>query len=457
MGDEAKGSEGRADAPRAAARVAAVAALSFAAVALVVAVIGLRGDVGRAVAVPLLLLVVIGAGWVAVTRTGAVRAASALVAVVALVVALGLVLTAEARGVGLLLAAVLVVASVASARRALDVTAAADPPLPGTRVGPATKGAVIMNLRSGGGKAERFHLEDEARRRGLEAIVLQPGDDLLELARGAIARGADVIGVAGGDGTQALVASVAKDADVAVVCIPAGTRNHFALDLGLDRDDVVGALDAFNEGYERRIDLATVNGRLFVNNVSLGVYAKIVQSPEYRDAKRQTTTKMLPELLGPDAEQFDLSFATPDGARHDGAQIVLVSNNPYTFSLLGGFGTRADIGGGVLGISAAEVHGAREAAAAAAAMTAGRPERFAGWTEWTAPRFVVEADGPVEAGVDGEALRFDPPLEFVSLPAALRVRIPVHAPGLSPAARRSPSVWWSLAALVRVAAGRPAR
>ena len=103
------------------------------------------------------------------------------------------------------------------------------------------------------------------------------------------------------------------------MCVPAGTRNHFALDLGLDRDDVVGALDAFDEAVERRVDLAEVNGRVFVNNVSLGVYAKIVQSPEYRDAKRQTTTAMLPELLGPDAEPFDLHFRGPDGTARDGA------------------------------------------------------------------------------------------------------------------------------------------
>lgn len=445
-------------APNLGARISALGAILLALAAVIEAALVIPGDVGRAVVVPVLVLVVVGAGWIAATRTGPARSAGLLAALIAAVLAVALVLTAEHRGVGLLVTVVLVAASVGCARRALDVTTSGVAPAPpGTRVGPAVQGAVIMNLRSGGGKAERFHLEDEARRRGLDPIVLQPGDDLLDLARGAIERGAKVIGVAGGDGTQALVASVAKDADVAVVCIPAGTRNHFALDLGLDRDDVVGALDAFGEAYERRIDLATVNDRLFVNNVSLGVYAKIVQSPEYRDAKRQTTTRMLPELLGPDAEPFGLTFSTPDGERHDGAQIVLVSNNPYSFSLLGGFGTRAAIDDGVLGISGVEVRGAGEAAAAAAAMTAGRPQRFRGWFEWSAPSFTVGAAAPVEAGVDGEALVFDPPLEFRSLPGALRVRIPLHAPGLSPAARRAPSLWWSLRALGRVAAGRPAR
>ena len=136
--------------------------------------------------------------------------------------------------------------------------------------------------------------------------MLQPGDDMLDLARDAIDRGADVIGMAGGDGSQALVASVAAERGIPMVVIPAGTRNHLALDLGIDRDDVVGALDAFDAAVERPMDLAEVNGHVFVNNVSLGLYAAIVQSPEYRDAKADTTLSALPRLLGPGSQ--------PDGS-----------------------------------------------------------------------------------------------------------------------------------------------
>jgi diacylglycerol kinase family enzyme len=240
-----------------------------------------------------------------------------------------------------------------------------------------------------------------------------------------------------------------------MVCIPAGTRNHFALDLGLDREDVIGALDAFDEAVERHIDLAEVGGRVFVNNVSLGVYARIVQSPDYRDAKGQTTAAMLPELLGPDAEPFDLHFVGPDGTRHDGAQIIQVSNNPYVLTSVVGFGSRARLDTGQLGIAATEINGATDIAAFVAAQSAGQLERFYGWTEWTAPTFTVESGGPVEAGVDGEALQLDPPLEFRILPGAVRIRIPHSAPGYSPAALKAPSPWWTLGALVRAAAGRP--
>src|SRR5437016_14096656 len=107
--------------------------------------------------------------------------------------------------------------------------------------------------------------------------------------------------MAGGDGSQAVVAAVSAELDLPYACIPAGTRNHFALDLGVDRDDVVGALDAFALGFEQRIDLAFVNERILVNNVSLGIYAEIVQSDAYRDAKLASVHKVATDPRGPGA------------------------------------------------------------------------------------------------------------------------------------------------------------
>ena len=229
---------------------------------------------------------------------------------------------------------------------------------------------LIMNLKSGGGKAEKFRLADECEKRGIEPIVLQPGDDLLQLAEDAIARGADVIGMAGGDGSQALVATVASRRDVPHVCVPAGTRNHFALDLGLDRNDVVGALDAFADAVERRVDLASVNGRVFVNNASLGLYAKVVQSPEYRDAKISTAASILPELLGPEAKPLDLRFRGPD-ADYPTAHLILVSNDPYQMDHLVDMGTRQRLDLGVLGIVATRIADAAQASRFVAMEAAG--------------------------------------------------------------------------------------
>ena len=394
--------------------------------------------------------------WVAVTRTGTMRVVADVATVVLLGLVILVVLTAEGHGLGLVVVLALLAGSTALVRYALrrDRKALRAQPPPGLPVGPAARGVLLMNPRSGGGKAERFALAEECRRRGIEPVILEPGDDLLELAQGAIDRGADVIGMAGGDGSQALVASVAMAADVPLVCVPAGTRNRFALDLGLDRNDVVAALDAFGAAVERRIDLGTVNGRVFVNNVSLGVYAKIVRSPAYRDAKRQTTTAMLSDLVGPRAEPFDLHLVGPDGIRRDGARIIQVSNNPYRLTSLAGFGSRARLDTGELGVAAVDLRGARDIVGFLAAQWTGRLDRFRGWTRWETDTLTIESSRPIEAGVDGEALLFDPPLELRSLPGALRVRIPTTAPGYSPAALHAPSPWWTLTALLRAAAGR---
>jgi diacylglycerol kinase family enzyme len=310
---------------------------------------------------------------------------------------------------------------------------------------------LIINPRSGGGKAVRFNLAAEAQNRGIEAVVLQPGDDLLELAERAVARGAEVIGMAGGDGSQALVATVAARHDVAHVCVPAGTRNHFALDLGLDRDDVVGALDAFTDGVERRIDLARVNDRVFVNNASLGVYAKVVQSDAYRDAKLETWTHMLPDMLGPQAEPIDLEFTAPDGTRCDDAALVLVSNDVYELTHLAGAGTRARIDAGMLGIVAARVRGAQVSRLVALEL-AGQVARYPGLVSWARQEFEVRSGGPVEVALDGEALVLDPPLRFSSLPGALRIRLP-RGVGLAPGARAVALTTPNLGTLVRVAVG----
>ncbi len=437
-------------------RIAAVVALIAPVVMAVVAAIALAGDVPVAVLAVGLVLVCSAAIWFALTRRGPRRAAGAALAALS-AIGLVVVLVANWQGVVVLVALLLLLAVFGlAARYALGRTGEAA--VRGAtavlvRVGAADSAVLIINLKSGGGKAERFDLAVEAQRRGVEPIVLQPSDDLLELAESAIARGAQVIGMAGGDGSQALVATVAARRDVAHVCIPAGTRNHFALDLGLDRDDVVGALDAFTDGVERRIDLARVNDRVFVNNASLGVYAKVVQSDAYRDAKLETWTGMLPDLLGPDAEPIDIEFTAPDGSRCDDAPLVLVSNNPYRVTSLAGAGTRERIDTGQLGVLAARVRSAADASKFVALELVGQVGRFPGLLSWSSQEFEVRSSGPLEVGLDGEALVLDPPLRFASLPGALRVRLP-RGVGLPPAARAAALTTDNLGALLRVAAGR---
>jgi diacylglycerol kinase family enzyme len=436
-------------------RIAAILALIAPAAMAAVAAVALAGDVPVAVLAVGLVLLTNAAVWFALTERGAARALGVVVTVLA-GAALILVLATHWQGLLVLAALLLLLALFGLAARyalgRVGKTALGKMSVEVVPVGATVSGALIINLKSGGGKAERFDLAEEARQRGIEPIVLQPGDDLLELAESAIARGAEVIGMAGGDGSQALVATVAARRNVAHVCIPAGTRNHFALDLGLDREDVVGALDAFTDGVERRIDLACVNDRVFVNNASLGVYAKVVQSEAYRDAKLGTWTDMLPDLIGPNAEAIDLEFIAPDGTSCDDAALVLVSNNPYELTHLSGAGTRERIDMGLLGIVAARVRGT-DVSKLVALELIGQAGRYPGLLSWSAREFEVHSGGPVEVGLDGEALVLDSPLHFASLPGALRVRLPRNA-SLSPAARAVALTAENLGALVRVAAGR---
>ena len=395
--------------------------------------------------------VAVAAGWVALVTRRWRRWLGLVVAVLAVAGALA-ILIGEGAFVTLAIYFVLVALATGATSLALTRTGHAAGwerlPAPGRSV-------LLMNPWSGGGKVERFNLPDECRKRGIEPVLLASGDDLRELALDAADSGAGALGMAGGDGSQAIVAQVAMERGLPYVCVPAGTRNHLALDLGVDRDDVVGALDAYgDEGLERTIDLATINGSVFVNNVSLGVYAEIVQSDEYRDDKVGTALRKLPDLLGPDAEPFDLHFAAPDGNDHATAHLLMVSNGPYRLDRLFGMGTRPRLDSGVLGIVSVAIDGPGAAAELVALEGAGQAARFRGWRTWMATDFVVEADKPVPAGVDGEALTLDPPLRFATRPGALRVRLAPHHPGRSPSAEMPSSAGEAMAALGRTAFGR---
>jgi diacylglycerol kinase family enzyme len=447
-----------AERPTALRRIAAVLAI-LGLVGALAAVFSLfvRGEAWRLLVAILSIAVAVVGLWYAVTRRAAPRLVGTILAPAGMIVFLAVALTADRRALPLVAVIALVLASAAAARYALqrDPRTLRAAPVSGEPAPRPDHPVLLMNPKSGGGKAERFHLVDECRARGIEPIVLRLGDDLLELTEKAIAGGADVVGMAGGDGSQALVATVASKHDVPHVCVPAGTRNHFALDLGLDRENVVGALDAFHDGVERRVDLARVNGRVFVNNASMGLYAKIVQSEAYRDAKTKTAADMLPDMLGPDAEPFDLRFIGPDGSEVPSAHLILVSNDPYQLDHLGGRGTRERMDVGTLGVVAARIASAAEAVTFVGLEAAGKVRSFRGWLEWDTPRFSVDSSAPVEIGIDGEAMLMDPPLVFESLPGALRIRVPKHAPGFAPAAASVPLTTSTIGALFRTAAGRP--
>jgi diacylglycerol kinase family enzyme len=319
-----------------------------------------------------------------------------------------------------------------------------DPRVVLPRADPPERAVLFVNPRSGDGKAGKLGLAEEARSRGIRPVELRPEDDLGTLVRTAVADGADALAMAGGDGSQAVVAAVAADLGLPYACIPSGTRNHFALDLGVDREDVVGALDAFVDGGERVVDLGEVNGRIFVNNVSLGVYAEAVQRTGYREAKLRTLLDTVPATMGVHGGA-ELAWTTPGGRRLLGAAVILVGNNQYRLGGAAGAGTRPAVDEALLGITVLDPPSSR-----------GNPRRRP-VRQWSAERFDVAAAEPIPAGIDGEAAVLSSPALFRIRPGVLRVRIAASHPGASPSAIEPVGALAALRALLRIAAGRDPR
>jgi diacylglycerol kinase family enzyme len=412
-------------------RLAAMLALVLAVVTVVGAVVVAVSEFPRGLVVLACVLIAAAAAWYGLLRRGIARVAGLTVGAVALAVPVVLIVVGGDPSADLLVVAG-VLATLAASRAALAVHVTL-PDAP-----PPRRAVLFFNPKSGGGKAERFHLADEARRRGIEPIELGPPWDLEGLVREAVDGGADGLAMAGGDGSQAIVAAIAAERGLPYACIPAGTRNHFALDLGVDRDDVVGALDAFVNGGERVVDLATVNDRVFVNNVSLGLYAEAVQKAGYRDAKIRTLLDTVPEVLGPNGHPLDLRWDDDDGAPHRSGAAILVSNNRYRLGTMLGSGTRPRMDEHRLGVTVFEAPG----------------QGAAGLREWTPDAFEIGSDEPVPAGIDGEAVVLKAPVRFRVIPDALHVRIAPQHPGASPSASQPDTLLDSIGALASIAAGK---
>jgi diacylglycerol kinase family enzyme len=384
--------------------------------------------------------------WWTLTLRGPLRWGAALIAVC---VPVGLIaLFAATLFWALLASLVLWVLAVWSGRFALRGTGSERARTRERRLPPPRRPVLIMNPRSGGGKVGRFRLREKAERLGARVVLLDPGKehDVTALARAAVADGADLLGAAGGDGTQALVAAVAAEHDIPFLVISAGTRNHFALDLGLDRGDPAACLDALTDGVELRVDLGFAGEQPFVNNASFGAYAAIVQSPAYRDDKIGTSLNMLPDLLT--GQQGPRLVARAGDTTLTAPQAVLVSNNPYRTGDPFGLGRRERLDSAVLGVLGVRLEGA---VGAAALLLNPDPS---GLTILTAPEVVIEADRTeIEAGIDGEAMVLPAPVRCRIAPGALRVRVPRKRPGVT---RTPPRLDWRRLRKLAATVGRTA-
>ena len=262
------------------------------------------------------------------------------------------------------------------------------------------RATLFVNPRSGADSPSVEELVAVARERGVSVHVLREGEDLVELARAA---DADVLGMAGGDGSLGAVAQVAIERDLPFVCIPWGTRNHFAIDAGLPADDPLGGVAAF-DGTERRVDVGRVGDRVFLNNVSLGVYARLVHRRERRRRREEALARLraLATSMWQD-RRWTRRFRVDGQPIH--ASVVLVANNEY-LEELSSLGERERLDGGVLALYAA------------------RGVRRLHWTERTAQQFRIESNRPLHAAVDGEPAVLASPLELRVDPGALRLLVP---------------------------------
>ena len=265
----------------------------------------------------------------------------------------------------------------------------------------APAGFLLVNPRSGDDSPSADELRAEAERLGVVVRELGEDDDLVALARGT---DTPVLGMAGGDGSLGAVAGVAIERGLPFVCVPFGTRNHFARDLGLDRDDPIAALAAFDDGVERRIDVGRANDRLFLNNVSLGIYARLVHRREHHRRRRDALARLRALALTVQDRRRRQRF-TIDG-RDVRARLVLVSSNDYTLDLLS-LGERERLDEGKLHLYIP--HGFRRIT----------------WEERACTELEIGAPQPrLRTAVDGEPVELDTPVRFKIEPLGLRVLVP---------------------------------
>ena len=287
---------------------------------------------------------------------------------------------------------------------------------------------LIVNPAAGGAAGFLDGLTAVARERGIRVRVLEPGEDAGSVALAAVEDGAKALGVAGGDGTVASVAAAVVKREVPLVVVPTGTMNHFARDLGMDLARPIRALDAF-AGSERRVDVGWVNGRPFINNVSLGVYAEMLGDPGYRHDKVRVGRAKLRALFSDPELRRALRIAPPDEALLESVVAVVVSNNPYEFAPLSALGERFRLDTGTLQATVLSAATLGELDWTLAGVLLGTIEQHRRLRHWTAESLEIDVSGgTVRAGIDGELVTLEAPLRFSVAPAALRVLVPDGVP-----------------------------
>ena len=315
---------------------------------------------------------------------------------------------------------------------------------------------LILNPAAGSAAGFRGRLTRAAHERGIQVHELEPGQDAKQAALEAADDGAESLAVAGGDGSVAAVAGVAVERNLPLMVVPTGTLNHFARDLGLDLAHPLVAFDAFASGHqERRVDVGRINGRLFINKVSLGLYAEMLADPGYRQDKLGVAQAKLQAAFSDPRLRRALRITPPDGAPLESVVAVVISNNPYEFARWDRLGQRHRLDTGTLQVSVLDASTLDELERLLAGTLLGAIEFRPALRHWTSERLETGVVGEaVRAGVDGEPITLEAPLRFSVDPGALRVLVPEG----SPPSRQAPPLeaGWHAARTLRRWLGPPA-
>lgn len=280
------------------------------------------------------------------------------------------------------------------------------------------RGLIFVNPSAGGGTevddlVEKFE--------GHEVVECEPSDltDQLRKILGTDEK-PGFVGIAGGDGTIRAAVEVLLDVspETPLLAVPAGTRNHFARDLGLDTID--DAVAAANEGRTRRVDAATVNDAWFVNNSSVGVYPRLVA---HREARESRMPKAVAAVI---AAWHQLRFGRHLRIKVDGTPVkawaVFVGNNCYGESLRELTG-RERLDEGVLDVRVAHADRRLSRLRIVGAVLFGRIEHSPLIDRKRCTAVQLDVGREVDVALDGEVTSMDSPLNYQSHPLALTVLV----------------------------------
>ena len=290
---------------------------------------------------------------------------------------------------------------------------------------------IIINAAAGAGRAGdgMSALEEHFRAAGVDArmVPFRPGDDLKAIAAEAAASKPAAVVAAGGDGTINAVASALVGTDVPLGVLPMGTLNHFAKDLGIPLDPAEAAR-TIADGRIAEVDVGEVNGLVFLNNSSIGLYPSIVRHRESQ--QRRLGRGKWPALVWATwtvlrrRPFLTVRLRLDEGDTLCTTSFVFIGNNQYTME---GFdiGARERLDQGRLSIYMSQRRSRLRLLLLAFRALFGRLHQAKDFEALTAQALTIETrHRKLHVATDGEVNLLDTPLEYVVRPRALRVRVP---------------------------------